>query len=56
MQVANDREQLEKADALLKEALKLLDDQRLLVAAAHLSGVIEMVDQALIGRGGLVSR
>lgn len=54
MQVANDRDQLEQADALLKEALTVLDEQGLQVAAAHLSGVIEMVEQASVGRGNLI--
>lgn len=54
MQLAKNQDGLEKADALLREALSLLDEQGLSVAAAHLSGVIEMVEQASIGRGNLV--
>ncbi|WP_230480745.1 hypothetical protein [Sphingomonas sp. Leaf21] len=46
--MSNDPEQapLDSASALLREALRLLDDQGLAVAAAQLDGVIQMVEAA----------
>lgn len=50
-----DRAPLAHASALLREALQLLDEQGMAVAAAQLDGVIQLVEAASM-RDGYVIR
>lgn len=51
-----DQARLKAAADLLREALAILDAQGLAVAAAHLDGVICLVDEALTGDRQFIRR
>ncbi|MCT8003630.1 hypothetical protein NZL82_17285 [Sphingomonas sanguinis] len=54
MRTSPDQARLAQIEALLQEALALLDEQGLSVAAAHLDGVIQMVEAASVGNGHII--